>query len=75
MTHMLNIGSKKQIREESLEAGPLTVCQHAGKGVCVCKGGMVISPSMSNVGSLQVLLSGFYFHFCPLVIRKGKREV
>ena len=38
-----------------MEVGPLAVSQHTGKGAWHI-GGMVINPSTSNVGSVQVFL-------------------
>ena len=43
-----------------MEVGPLAVSQHTGKGAWH-KGGMVINPSISNVGSVQVFLFFFFF--------------
>ena len=48
-----------------MEVGPLAVSQHTGKGAWH-KGGMVISPGTSNVGSVQVFL------FCCLLMTKRK---
>ena len=55
-----------------MEVGPLAVSQHTGKGAWH-KGGMVINPSISNVGSVQVFL--FFFFFCLLMTKRKETSI